>query len=324
MWRYSAGAHLRGVVSGTLCLLDGPSRKCVIQQLLCCIDASAVIYLLEARKERVHPVHEQSQIGKSSERYIYRICQWHPFPVAEENTVELLVDSLAQQLFAKTFPSSSPATCSKAPHEFESGYDIPLTVKTLVFRQQCYDMGFGEKSGDERVQSEGGPQRRRATKRGRCEPQQLGALDALLEAAPLNFPAELRYLREEVDSMKNEELRMQSIIRGLEDEQKQHKSTIGRMQLKYSELEWKFHTEFHTEQGLTCQGLTCPICFEESDAVKSKVWYALNCGNKKAHVICETCYNETYYIQNPYCPFRCGTEGMIKRNVRTEAWKLHW
>ena len=259
--------------------------------------------------------------------------------MAEENTVELLVDSLAQQLFAKTFPSSSPATCSKVPHEFESGYDIPLTVKTLVFRQQCYDMGFGEKSGDERVQSEGDPQRRRATKRGRCEPQQLaGALDALLEAAPLKKTAihidasegpELRYLREVVDSMKNEELRMKSIIRGLEDEQKQHKSTIGRMQLKYSELEWKFHTE---------QGLTCPICFEdynpvlkmtrdklaESDAVKSKVWYALNCGNKKAHVICETCYNETYYIRNPYCPFRCGTEGMIKRDVRTEAWKLHW
>jgi len=289
--------------------------------------------------------------------------------VAEENTVELLVDSLAQQLFAKTFPSSSPATCSKVPHEFESGYDIPLTVKTLVFRQQCYDMGFGEKSGDERVQSEGDPQRRRATKRGRCEPQQLaGALDALLEAAPLKKTAihidasegpELRYLREVVDSMKNEELRMKSIIRGLEDEQKQHKlelianeqyyrkllqqtavkardltDYVGRMQLKYSELEWKFHTEqVHTEQGLTC-----PICFEdynpvlkmtrdklaESDAVKSKVWYALNCGNKKAHVICETCYNETYYIRNPYCPFRCGTEGMIKRDVRTEAWKLHW
>ena len=48
------------------------------------------------------------------------------------------------------------------------------------------------------------------------------------------------------------------------------------------------------------------------------------CGNKTAHVICETCFNKAYYVRNPYCPFRCGTEGVSKRNVRTEALKLHW
>ena len=91
------------------------------------------------------------------------------------------------------------------------------------------------------------------------------------------------------------------------------------------------------------QSKVCPICFEDynpvlnmaredfesdrvpgSDAVESKVGYALNCGNKTAHVICETCFNKTYYVRNPYCPFRCGTEGVSKRNVRTEALKLHW
>jgi len=336
-----------------------------------------------------------------------------PFPVAEENTVELLVDSLAQQLFAKTFPSSSPATCSKAPHEFESGYDIPLTVKTLVFRQQCYDMGFGEKSGDERVQSEGDPQRRRATKRGRCEPQQLaGALDALLEAAPLKKTAihidasegpELRYLREVVDSMEIDEYRLKSIIKDL-------KAQIGKLELDYETMEISnnimkrekmkeietlreekaecnkkahafklkaenFEAKFNDAQcqikdndtmvsllksagnstllqlkswskyvaAAREQSKVCPICFEDynpvlnmaredfesdrvpgSDAVESKVGYALNCGNKTAHVICETCINKEYYVENPYCPFRCGTGGVCKRNVRNGALKLHW
>ena len=87
------------------------------------------------------------------------------------------------------------------------------------------------------------------------------------------------------------------------------------------------------------QSKVCPICFEDynpvlnmaredfesgSDAVQSKVGYALNCGNKTAHVICETCINKEYYVENPYCPFRCGTEGVSKRNVRNGALKLHW
>ena len=91
------------------------------------------------------------------------------------------------------------------------------------------------------------------------------------------------------------------------------------------------------------QSKVCPICFEDynpvlnmaredfesdrvpgSDAVESKVGYALNCGNKTAHVICETCINEEYYTENPYCPFRCGTGGLCKRNVRNGALKLHW
>ena len=65
------------------------------------------------------------------------------------------------------------------------------------------------------------------------------------------------------------------------------------------------------------QSKVCPICFEDynpvlnmaredfeldrvpgSDAVESKVGYALNCGNKTAHVICETCFNKAYYVRN--------------------------
>ena len=85
---------------------------------------------------------------------------------------------------------------------------------------------------------------------------------------------------------------------------------------------------------LVSQG--CLICLEDANpALESSIedalaqneferkkWYALNCGTGKAHVVCDTCYNKQWFVDNPRCPLRCSDDA--NRNVRDSAVKLFW
>ena len=89
--------------------------------------------------------------------------------------------------------------------------------------------------------------------------------------------------------------------------------------------------------GARSKSKVCMICHEDfnpvldiataeefvvGDDIVEKDWYALDCGDDKAHVVCGKCFHSEAFIRQRRCPARCAQSS--SRNVRDKAVKLYW